>query len=75
MSTTATGALHAIIEWAKAEGEVKALDRLRVYCLGVLLKEGIGGLQSVTPTTACSAATLDEVRAAAEKVVGKPCPK
>ncbi len=75
MSTTTTGSLHAVLEWAKAEGEVKALDRMRMFCLGALLADDITGLQAVTPQTACSAETLDAVRKAAERVVGKPCPK
>ncbi len=75
MSTTTKGALYGIVEWVKAEGEVKALDRLRMFSLAALLAEGISGLASVTPETPCSAETLTVIREAAAKVVGRPCPK
>lgn len=75
MSATTTGSLHAVLEWAEDEGEVKALDRMRMFCLGALLADNITGLQAVNAATICSAETLDAVRTAAERVVGKPCPK
>ncbi len=75
MSTITTGALYAVIEWAKTEGEVKALDRMRMFCLGALLSDNISGLEAVTKSTPCSTTTLDAVRTAAEKVVGKPYPR
>lgn len=67
------GSLYDIIEWAKQNGEVKVVDRIRVKVLPVTMQEKIV-IAEVTPSTACSPACLDAVRQAAINIVGKPCP-
>lgn len=67
------GSLYDILEWAKKNGEVKVLDRIRVHVLPVTMQEKIR-INEVTPTTTCSSACLEAVRKAASNVVGKPCP-
>jgi len=65
--------LFDVLEWAKQNGEVKIIDRIRVQVLPVTMKEGIA-LNDVTKDTACSAECLDAVRKAASEIVGQPCP-
>ncbi|MBI2569986.1 MAG: hypothetical protein HYV63_23520 [Candidatus Schekmanbacteria bacterium] len=65
--------LYEVLQWAKENGEVKAVDRIRVFVLPNALREGVI-LAAVNPKTACSREFLAEVRKAAEAVVGKPCP-
>jgi hypothetical protein len=67
------GSLYDILEWAKSNGEVKVIDRIRVMVLPITMKEKIM-LTNVTKTTACSNECLDAVRKAATQVVGKACP-
>lgn len=74
MTTTSTGTLHSIVKWVETHGEVKALDRMMVFCLSALFKERIADLNDVTPETTVSDECLTSVRGAASKVVGKPCP-
>lgn len=74
MSTTSTGALYAIVRWVEAEGEVKALDRMLVFCLSALFRERITDLITVDPELVVSEQCLAVVRDAATRVVGKPCP-
>ena len=67
------GELVKIVDWIKKNGEVKAVDRVRVMVLPQTMAEGIR-LASIDATTKCSAALLQAVRGAASTVVGKPCP-
>lgn len=65
--------LYNIIQWAQQNGEVKAIDRIRVQVLPVTMKEKIR-LNEVTKDTECSPECLDAIRKAASDVVGKRCP-
>ncbi len=65
--------LYDILEWVKSNGEVKAMDRLRVKVLPVTMKEGLV-LTDVTYDTTCSPETLRVIRDAATEIVGKECP-
>jgi hypothetical protein len=75
MSSTdvAAGPLYSVLVWAREEGEVKAIDRIRVMVLPKTITEGIV-LNQVTPETTCSRTVLAAVREAASRVVGRPCP-
>lgn len=68
-----SNSLFDVLQWAQKQGEVKAVDRIRVMVLPVTLKEKIQ-LANVKPTTICSSECLAAVRQAAALVVGKPCP-
>lgn len=65
--------LFKIVQWAIQNGDEKALARMKVFALGVLMKEGVF-LEKVDANTTCSAECLAAVKEAAAKVVGKPCP-
>lgn len=65
--------LHKIIDWVKKNGEVKAIDRLRVMVLPFTMADGLQ-LAAVTPNSSCSPKTLAAVRQAAGTVVGSACP-
>ena len=67
------GSLYDILNWAKTNGEVNALLRIRIMVLPLSVKEGII-LDQVKPTSTCSEQYLHAVRKAAQEVVGKPCP-
>ena len=74
MATTQVGALHSIFSWVESQGEVKAVDRLKVLCLSVLMDARIFDLDEVTPETTVSDHCLTQVRDAATRVVGTRCP-
>jgi len=63
-----------IIEWTQQEGEVRALDRLRVLVLPILLKEGVIGLASVNAETNVSDQCYQALKEAAADIVGRTCP-
>jgi hypothetical protein len=65
--------LYDIIEWSKANGEVKVIERIQMRILSNLINENIR-LKEVTPSTVCSSELLAKVRAAASEVIGKACP-
>lgn len=67
------GELYKVVNWVRKNGEVKALDRLRVMVLPITMEEGIR-LAAVEPTTSCSTRALSAVRNAATTVVGQNCP-
>ena len=67
------GSIYAVLEWAKQEGDVKAIDRIRVRVLPHAMKEGLV-LCEVQATTTCSPELLTRFREVASKVVGKECP-
>lgn len=65
--------LHDVVTWVQAQGDMNALNRLRLRVLASTIKEGIS-LSDVTPSTTCSDDCLRRVRDAASDIVGKPCP-
>jgi len=65
--------IHGVFEWTRTEGEVKAIDRLRVMLLPDLMAEGLT-ISSVTPDTDCSDDLTNKARDAATTVVGSACP-
>lgn len=65
--------LHDVVRWADQNGDERVLERIRIFSLSHLLKEGIR-LEQVTPSTTCSPECLAAVVKAAEAVVGKPSP-
>lgn len=65
--------LFQIIDWAKKNGEVKAVDRIKIRALSALMAENIQ-IQNITESTDCSGGCLEAIRKAASEVVGKPCP-
>lgn len=64
--------VYQVVKWVEANGEVKAIDRLRVALLPDLLGEGIR-LVDVSPTTPCSPSLLKKISDQAEAIVGRPC--
>jgi hypothetical protein len=66
------GELHKILQWVEANGEVRALSRLRIKLMPATMKEKIC-LDDVDVSTSVSADYLAAARAAAEQVVGTPC--
>jgi hypothetical protein len=74
MKTAANGRrVIAILEWARAKGEPKAVDRMRVIVLPALMREGVR-FNNLTHLSELSIGAVDAVKAAAAKVVGTPCP-
>jgi hypothetical protein len=67
------GLLFQVLQWAKTNGEVRAVERIRLKVLNGSIREGIV-LARVSPNTTCSPEYLDLVRTAASEVVGKRCP-
>jgi hypothetical protein len=67
------GALFQILEWARDNGELLVIERIRLKVLSASIREGIQ-LGKVTPRSGCSNEYLNTVRRAVEEVVGKPCP-
>lgn len=65
--------LHAVVTWVRSEGDLNALNRLRLRVLASTIKEGIS-LDQVSPATNCSDECLARVREAASAIVGQPCP-
>lgn len=65
--------LHEVVTWTEQNGEVKAIDRLRVKVLPDLMSEGIT-LSTVNAETSCTPPLLKKVADAASSVVGRPCP-
>lgn len=65
--------LAKVVKWAKENGDVQAVARMRMYCISVLIAEKIN-LEQVDEKTQCKPETLKAVKEAAAKVVGKPCP-
>ncbi|MBI4396341.1 MAG: hypothetical protein HY548_04540 [Elusimicrobia bacterium] len=67
------GSLYQILNWAKENGEVECLSRIRLKLLIHSVKEKIF-IDDVGPNTNCSDEYLQEVRKAVGEVVGKNCP-
>ncbi len=67
------GRLYRILEWARVNGDVSTVSRIRMMVLPLTVKERII-LDRVDATTVCSRAYLDAVRVAVKTVVGKECP-
>lgn len=67
------GKLFKILKWLDEEGEVKAVDRLRMKILPHTVKEGIV-IRKVDASTKCSTDLLARARDAASSIAGKPCP-
>ena len=67
------GTLFEILQWARENGDITAVDRIRIYVLPQIVTEGFV-FSEVGPSTTCSPVLLDAVRSAASEVVGKPCP-
>lgn len=68
-----SGRLFRVLEWAKENGDVSTVSRVRVMVLPLSVKERIV-LDRVGPATACSHEYLDAVRRAVRNVVGRECP-
>lgn len=66
-------ALYDVVRWVKDNGEVKAIDRLRVVALPALLEEGLI-LGAIVPETPYSAELLKKLKDHAATIVGQPCP-
>ena len=65
--------LYDVVEWVKTNGEVKAIDRLKVAILPDLLAENLL-LSNVGPDQTCSGPLLQKIKDQASTIVGKPCP-
>lgn len=68
-----SGRLFRVLEWARANGDVTTVSRVRVMLLPMTVKERIV-LDRVGPTTSCSTQYLDAVLRAVNDVVGRECP-
>jgi hypothetical protein len=68
-----SGRLFRVLEWAKDNGDVTTMSRVRVMVLPMTVKERIV-LDRVGPATTCSTEYLEAVRRAVNNVVGKECP-
>lgn len=66
--------IHDLISWVKAEGEVKAFERLRLRMLGPALEEGLYWSR-IDPSTNVSDAFFAKAREVATEIVGKPYPR
>lgn len=64
--------LWKIVNWAKEEGPVKAVERINMMVLAACMQEKVS-LKNLTPNTKCSSKLEQAVRKAAESVVGRPC--
>ena len=71
--TTEEGTLLRMLEWARRNGDVTTLKRIRVIVLPLTVRERII-LDKVTPETAVSREYLSTVRAAIRETVGRECP-
>lgn len=67
------GSLYETLAWARANGDVDAMQRIRLQMLPMTVRERIV-LDKVTPTTVCSAEYLKALRRAVRDVVGKEAP-
>lgn len=65
--------LYQILEWAKENGEVKIVDRIRIKVLPITIRENIY-LNAIQPDTECSEECIEAVRDAVVAVIGKSCP-
>lgn len=68
-----TAGLYEVLEWARKEGDVRAVDRIAIKVLADAIQEGVF-FKRVTPDTQCSSSLLQKVRHAASDVVGRTCP-
>lgn len=71
--TAEEGTLFRMLEWARRNGDVTTLKRIRVIVLPLTVRERII-LDKVTPETAVSREYLSAVRAAISETVGRECP-
>lgn len=67
------GNLYRIVEWARREGDIAAISRMRVILLPLTVRERIV-LDRVALETTCSPTYLSAARRAASDAVGKECP-
>ena len=65
--------LYGLLEWAKENGEVKILYRIRIKAMLHTLEEGIN-LAEVSPDTTCSNTCLEAIHEVVTELVGRPCP-
>lgn len=67
------GNLFRMLEWARRNGDVTTLKRIRVIVLPLTVRERII-LDKVTPDTVVSPEYLSVVRTAITQTVGRECP-
>ncbi len=67
------GNLFRMLEWARRNGDVTTLKRIRVIVLPLTVRERII-LDKVTPDTVVSKEYLSAVRTAITQTVGRECP-
>ena len=67
------GNLYRMLEWARRNGDVTTLKRIRVIVLPLTVRERII-LDKVTPDTVVSKEYLSAVRTAITQTVGRECP-
>jgi len=67
------GNLYRMLEWARRNGDVTTLKRIRVIVLPLTVRERII-LDKVTPDTVVSPEYLSAVRTAITQTVGRECP-
>mgnify|MGYP000863814439 CR=1 FL=1 len=67
------GNLYRMLEWARRNGDVTTLKRIRVIVLPLTVRERII-LDKVTPDTVVSPEYLSVVRTAITQTVGRECP-
>lgn len=65
--------LYRSLQWARKNGDVDTMQRLRLQLLPLSIRERIV-LEKVTPETSCSTDYLIAVRRAIRDVVGKDAP-
>ncbi|TPV95975.1 MAG: hypothetical protein B7733_07205 [Myxococcales bacterium FL481] len=64
---------HQIISWVRDEGNVEAVNRLRLRVIKSLVRHKTT-LEQLTPRTHADPELVAELRQAASEVVNKPCP-
>ncbi len=65
--------LYELLEWARENGEVRILHRIRIKAMLHTLEEGIN-LSQVEPDTTCSIPCLEAINDIVTELVGRPCP-
>ena len=65
--------LFQLLQWAKENGEVKILHRIRLKAMLITLEEGIN-LSEIEPDTTCSKDCLFAINNIITELVGKPYP-
>jgi hypothetical protein len=65
--------IYDVVQWVRTNGDIHAINRLRLRTLATTIKEGIS-ISQLSPQTSCSEACLETVRQAASEIVGQECP-